>query len=516
MSEQVTEDPDSQRKVFEALNEAVLRKRPILREIITKHGNKRLIDYASLYTDVNLNPPIQQRQDELLGTFSDEVKKRFGESVAREAAQQLGEHYFISTTDHHGPIVNPSFCNANLLTTATYAEHHDPHLKYVIVFPCSNVSLNNITFPRGLVFHSLVDGQPKLQRLSFLPSNAHSAVVYNFRPYTLDEIKKIRRVIDEKQKNNLITAKTAERLYHLIDTVYIDTAVLEQPTYSDQMIIANARLWDMYFQSSHTHPSQLLYLDQEGITAELLCRYHLFADTIINHMLFDAAYAPLLEHYFRGIMGAFDERTNYGTYFFWGISKENQHRIQMWKHGTILASKDGRLTIPFEPEAIAKALQEKQLMPSLLLVFSVLCFYYGLKCLGGFNQVNYLTAMKNAYIKMNVDRGNYRSIEVCARAQTKEMNDGYLVAFLQAPNGRLIPATGLDLYLYGDERTWPTIYEGCKNTTIAESLGPAMPEFYRYVYTEADRDETLSSLTPEQIAAMSGLTKKVQPCIQLA
>lgn len=501
---------------LDALQEAVLRKRPVLREVISKHGTKRLVDYARLYTDVNLNPPIQQRQDELIGTFADEVSKRFGTEVAAAAARQLTDHYFISTADHHGPIVNQSFCNANLLTTASYAEHHDQSLQYVIVFPCSNVSLSNITFPRGLIFNSVVQDQVQLQRLSFLPSNAHSALVYNFRPYTKVELEKIRRVINEKKAGGLITTTTAEKLHQLLESVFADPTVLDQPSYSEQMIQANTRLWRSYFAASGPPPSELLYIEQETITAELLRRYHLCADTIIYHMLFNDAYVPLLEQYFNNIMGAFNVQTRYGTYFFWGISPDKHYRVQLWKQGKQLVSPDGRLIIPFTPEAIAQGLAEKQIIPSLLLVFSVLCFYYGLKCLGGFNQVNYLTAMKNAYIKMTADRGNYRSIEVCARAQTKEMNDGYLLAFAQAPNGALVPATGLDLYLYGDDRTWPTILEESRNITIAESLDPALPEFYRFVYPEADRQADLASITAEQITAATGLVQKLKPCVRLA
>lgn len=515
MSDQAADDPPSALSQLHSLGEAVLSKRPVLREIIEKHGNKKLVEYARLYTDVNLNPPIQKRQDELMSVFTDEVAKRFGPAVATAAARQLTEHYFISTTDHHGPIVNQSFCNANLLTTASYAEHNDPNLKYVIVFPCSNVSFSNITFPRGLIFNSVVDGKVQLQRLSLLPSNAHNALVYNFRPYTKDEVVKVQRVITDKQKQKFISASTAEKLHQLMDSVFADPEVFEQPSYSEQIIQANARLWRGYFASSQTQPSELLYLEQETITAELLRRYHLFSDTIIHQMLFNADYIPMLEHYFSGIMGAFDTKTHYGTFFFWGISPDKHYRTQLWKQGNQLVSPDGSMVIPFTPDAIAQALADKQIIPSLLLVFSVLCFYYGLKCLGGFNQVNYLTAMKNAYIKMNVDLSNYRSIEVCARAQTKEMNDGYLMAFAQGPDSTLVPATGLDLYLYGTANTWSTILEESRNITIAQSLQPSLPEFYRYVYPEAERQADLAALTAEQITAVTGLGQKLKACVQL-
>ena len=510
-----SDDPASLPERLAALHEAVLSKRPILRELITKHGSKRLIDYASLYTDVNLNPPIQRRQDELIGTFRDLVTARFGDTVAQEASQQLTEHYFVSTTDHHGPIVNQSFCNANLLTTVTYAEHNDPNLKYVIVFPCSNVSLSNITFPRGLIFNSVVDGKVQLQRLSFLPSNAHSAIVYNFRAYTEQDLKKLHQVVKDKLKNKLVTVDVSDKLHHLLDTVYADPAVLGQANFSEQMIIANDRLWQTFFTSSGVAPSRLLDIEQETMTTELLLHYHLFEDTIISNMLFSPEYIPLLEQYFTGIMGAFNTATKTGTYFFWGISADKHYRVQLWKQGDKLVASDGSMSIDFTPEAIAAALRDKKIIPSLLLVFSTLCFYYGLKCLGGFNQINYLTEMKNAYLKMNVDRQNYRSIEVCARAQTKEMNDGYLSAFAGAPDGTLLPATGLDLYLYGNTHTWSTIMDEAKNITIAESLAPSMPEFYRYVYPEAERLPELAAITAEQVTELTGLTSKLKPCITL-
>ena len=40
-----------------------------------------------------------------------------------------------------GMIVNQSFTNANLLTTASYVNHNDPTLQYVVVLPCANITL---------------------------------------------------------------------------------------------------------------------------------------------------------------------------------------------------------------------------------------------------------------------------------------------------------------------------------------------------------------------------------------
>ena len=126
--------------------------------------------------------------------------------------------------------------------------------------------------------------------------------------------------------------------------------------------------------------------------------------------------------------------------------------------------------------------------------------------------MNFLTFMKNAYIKMNADLGNYRSIEVCARAQTKEMCDGLTIAFLQDQSGKLTLATGLDLILYGNERTWVDFIDICKKITLDEAFNPLIPEIYKISYADSELEQDLLSITDRDIIQMTGLDKKILPC----
>ena len=150
-----------------------------------------------------------------------------------------------------------------------------------------------------------------------------------------------------------------------------------------------------------------------------------------------------------------------------------------------------------------------------MLTFIVLSFYYGLKCLGGFSQVNYLTFMKNAYIKMQTERGNYRSIEVCARAQTKEIGGDFTITFIKGPNGEMLPATGIDLILYGDDKTWPTLMEESKTIGLDEAISPMMPEFYSILYPEVERDPELSAITSTDITKLIKLDSKIKACCEI-
>src|SRR5581483_7014348 len=177
---------------FEQLVEKVLEKRPVLREIIQKRGKKNLYDYAKDYINVNLNPPIQQRQDEMIGTFQSEVERLLGNQVAQEAAQQLAAHYYVSTADHHGPVTHPFFVNSNLLTAAPFFEHSDSVLKNVIVLACGSVSLNNSSWPRGLLFNTYTKDKIQTQKLSFFPAKDRLCPVFNYRAYTKEDIERCR------------------------------------------------------------------------------------------------------------------------------------------------------------------------------------------------------------------------------------------------------------------------------------------------------------------------------------
>jgi hypothetical protein len=500
---------------FHTIREQVLDKRPFLREIIRKRGKKNLYDYAKEYIEVNLNNPIRKRQDELISTFREEVAVRLGDTIAQEAAAQLESYYYVSTTDHHGPICHPFFINGNMMAAAPYFEHNDPLLKYVIVLACANVSLNNSSYPRGLIFNSFAGGKITEHRIPFFPAKERLCPVYDHRAYTKEDIEKFRQMLFGLVESGKVAKQEADRINEIIEDIYLDPNVLKSASFSDQITKTNFRLWKEFFGSHKKKAPGLIYIDQEWIVAKLLIKYHLSNDTIINHFLFDGRYEPLINYYFEGIMGAFSRNDKYGTYMFWGLPKGSKYRVQLWKDGNFLVSADGKFKLEITPANLKKALENRELIPSMMLTFTVLSFYYGLKCLGGFSQVNYLTDMKNAYIKMLVDRGNYRSIEVCARAQTKEMCGDMTIAYLGGPSGEMVPATGLDLILYGDDKTWPTLVQESKEIALEEAINPMIPEFYSIVFNESQRNPALSYITPAHVTKLIRLDQKIRACAQI-
>ncbi len=496
---------------FERLRNLVLAKRPILAEILRKKGPKKLLDYANEYVDVNLAPALPTRQSELLETVHELTQERFGLEVADSVVEQLKKYYFVSTADHLGPLTHPFFVNSNLLSAATMLAHSDPALKNLIVLGCANVSYNNSSFPRGLLFNSFTNGQYELRKLAFLPSKPDPHIVYSIGPYGADAIEKIHISLNAMLVKHEIGKREHGILHDLIEEIYNRPEILECKDYCDQAAKTNFVLWKKFFQASGVTLPNLIHLEKETVVVRLINKYHLYQDTIINHVLFDPEYEDYINNYFEGIYGSFSRDQARGTYLFWALPKGHREYVQLWRKGNFLVSKDESYRIELHPEAIKTAMESRELIPNILLKFMVISFYYGLKCLGGFNQVNYLTLMKNNYIKMNADLGNYRSIEMCARAQTKEMIDGLSVAFLGSPGKPFALATGIDLILYGNKDSWNNLMHVVQSLTFDEAFSPLLPEIYRISYDKKDWDEDVLQITDKEISELMGMDDKIRP-----
>lgn len=501
---------------FKRLKEKVLEKRPTLQSLLIKRGEKKLLDYANEYVDVNLPPTIPFRQAELLSVMESQITKRFGLEIAESAIAQLKEFYFVSTCDHTGPLTHPFFVNSNLLTAASLVSHDKSNLNNVIVLSCANIAYNNSSFPRGLFFHNYINGEVGLHRLPFLSAKPTPHSIYAMNPYKIDEVKKVYSLMKDQVNEGKIKKEQYETICALVKEIYEKPEVLECKSYCDQVGKTNFKLWNKFFEASNVQLPNLVYLEQETLVVELLTKYHLHQDTILNHMLFDPRYEPFINNYFEDIFGSFSRKDSTGTYLFWALPKGARENLQLWRKGNYLVSKDESYKIELNPEAIKDAMARKELIPGLLLNFCTLSFYYGLKCLGGFNQINYLTLMKNNYIKMNADLGNYRSIEICARAQTREMNDGLSVAFMEyGDNKELMLASGLDLILYGNKDSWSAIMENMKNITLEESFNPIIPEIYPITYDKKEWEDDLINITEKDVSSLTNLDKKIKPCVTM-
>lgn len=493
---------------LDLLRTKVFEKTPVLKEAVERSGTNSLFEHARKYQKNNLSSKSMVRRQELISAVSVRVEKLFGQAVSKSIVSQLGKHFFVSTADHHGPICHPFFLNANLLA-ATQA----PALENILVFSTANVSLNNSSVPRGLLFHSDAGNYGQMQQLSFFPASEKQRPVFGMHTYARTDLARLKRNLWSKVQDGSVRMAVAEKIIRIIDGIYGAPEVLAVPSFSEQISLTNAKLWQSFFYSNNT--SRLIYLEQESIAADLLVSHHLTADTIISQIILDTSLSPTVIKYFDGIRGGFSLAEKKGSYLFWALPIGSKYRQQLWLKGSGLETEDGTFRVPLEAEAIIEKLQSGELIPSMLLTFIVLSFYYGLKCLGGFFQPSYLTAMKGTYMLMLKELGLVLEMEVCSATDTKTMGGDLALAFLQDKNKKLHQATGLDLILYGDKDTWPNIQEISKRISVEESITVMLPLFYEVLYRDKDRDENLVNINAEDIIKLIGLDKKMKPCASM-
>ncbi len=450
---------------------------------------------------------MQARMDEFLSTFQREVAETFTTEDGLIAAEQLRKTLYVATNDHHGPMNAFDAFNAHLTLSLASATGKIEPLKAIIVLSCCNVSLNNVSFPRGLLYSVARPEVIGTQRMSLLRFE-HGHSLYGYRPYGQKEVLSMRQHLTETIRSGEVSTGTGKKLAHLLETLLADPAITQRKTYAAQASIINRRLWELVFEGRDV--PRMIEVTQERLVAKLLIEHHLGRDTMLHRCLFSQEFERKIVEHFDGMYGAFSLREKMGTYLFWGRQKAGQ-RVRMTRVGDFLTSEDDSVRIAWTPEAVAQALQERRIIPGLLLVFWVLSFYYGLKCLGGYSQVNYLTYMKEASMKMLKELGDTEAAESLVPVGTKHWS-GFTLTYIRHPNGLIAPAQFLDLYLYGKTDTWDWLTKYADTLSLQDAVGPLLPEIYRYSYQEHEREADLMALTSDGIAAATG----IKPCLTLS
>lgn len=506
-----------------SMKDAIWKRRPILAEIMEKRGKKNLYQYTIDFMDVNPAPRLDSRKHELIAGVHTLVSQRLGTGVADGVARQLGKYPLVSTTDHHGPIDHPFFVNANIISALPYETVQDPDVRYLVVLSFASVSVNNASaYPRGILFNGGINGSANLIRLPFLPDKVKMGVVYNMRGYTQEDFERALKELDRRVQQGEITSERGQGVRDIIEDHFSIPEVLKIPDLKSQISFINHRLWPNLFHAQRIQAGsssltlsdmripELVYIEIETLVADLLLKHHLFNDTSpIYRLLFDPAVRARSRRHFNNIPGAFSEEQGWGTHFFWGVDKRLR-RIRMTEvQGTLHAERDLE-DIQMTPENVAESLKKRDIFPSMLLCYLIVSQYYGMKCLGGFSQVNDLTLTKEAWQRFLREIGDHAEADAVEPVQTKELGgDGLVLSYLPTATGNLVPATGIDMILEEGDTTFREYAALSNRVTLEEMMHPMIPEIYTVLYSAEQRDQNLLSVTPEQILRGTGLDQKL-------
>lgn len=504
-------------ELFDDFKKTVFTSRPNIAHFYNEFGSTSFSDYVKTHVKENRNKIIKQRKPQLHKTLHAHVTKTLGSGIADSVIKQLKTNDSVSTVQHASPLGHPDSLNSVLENALPYFGGNNPSVQNVIVFACAGVSFNNTKFPRGHLFHTYINQTLNTNQASLFGHTVDSRPVIHHPPYTMDAITGIRNSLVQLEREEKITKEMSRETMRFFTQVYASPHVLSQNDYPDQLTVSNYDLFKKLFGHYNKFTPNLVYLSQEKIVLELLLEHHLHQDTTIHKMLFDPSVHTLIDKYFNGVTGAFSLEKRLGTYLFWAIPKKTKYRTQLWREGNMLKTADGSFSVELTPEAIEQAIHNKELIPSVMLTFCVLALYYGLILGGGYEQTYYLTQTKKNYNDLLSEMGDTESSNATEGLVTTNLViPRPLLMYLDGPQDLRVPATGLDMYLYGDKgKTWAQMLEAAQHITMGEIIERTLPSIYREYCKDAQNFEMFSKLAERDIEKFNGLEQKITPLSQL-
>lgn len=505
-------------ELFERYKQKVYGVRPNFKDINDTSGNLFLYDYLRRHIRENRESTIKKRKPEFINVVGEETRRLLGSEIAESVMRQLKGNNVVSTIQHSAPLSHPYVLSSTLQNALPSFGQTHPNLHNTIVLSCANVSFNNYKFPRGHIFHSFSGSEVKSHLLTLFGHTADARPVIHHPPYDHNAVTEIKNRILAIQREGDLTKEEADKLISFFEEVHEAPHPLSADNYHDQLTIVNYWIFKKMFSEYRKPVPNLVFLSQEKITLELIKAIHLNGDTLLHKLLFDESMRQLVVKHFNGLNGAFSLEQKYGTFFFWALPKDSKYRMQLWPRDGRLVSNDGSYSLELQPEKVREAIIANELIPNTLLTFITLSFYYGQYLGGGPAQTLNLTRMKEAFMNLLSEIQDTESSEAVKDVITTNLIISRpTLAFIDIPGqDRRIPATGLDMLLYGDNgKSWDRILEATKKTTLSEFFYRALESFYAEYVPPQEKEPELTSITERDIEKFVGLDQKVPALITL-
>jgi hypothetical protein len=400
-------------------------KSPSFEKAIKAYGNNTIKDFI-----LKLKAKQSTERDQTQGLnkiIYDYVSPLLGQEVGLQTIDAINTQKISLTANHHGVDYFAQSAQGTMLFAIMLREQNS-NQRAIPVMACANISLNNLTYPRGILIYGVTKNKINdiPYKLPLFPDKFKTKTVCNMPPITEEYIKNALKNLRNLFKSNIISISSYQTILDLLENEYLNDFVLAQKSYSDQAVILNFKLWKKIFKGNLSDIN-VVYLSLEDIAAKLIENDLYKGDSLLNIILFDS---EVRERLISGLYqskacwdssiltcdGDFLREKKYGgTHFFWGVGK-NKKRFSLFlkdnkKNSISLVGcndqSEDLVTIPLDKNILAEKLRAKEIIPSLFLSYLVLSFARGITCVGGYYQSEYLPAMKRKVIEALQDRECY-------------------------------------------------------------------------------------------------------------
>jgi len=371
-----------------------------------------------------------------------------------EIDTQLRNNPLVSTADHHGLLNFNILYHSNLLFGELLKKMD---LKYHIVLSSGLIPLDNASFPRGFFF----DRQKYSffsQRYSSIPVGlVEKRIVFSEENNLSQLITNVRNLNISQRKKKFLNELFFERLINKND-------FNQYNKFMDQVSSLNFKIWPYYFHSSNRKQQpKMIYLCLDRIIDQLMMKELKEKKSFLYQVLFNPELRESLLRRFNGVQCCWGSEA--GTHFFWHVSdKLKLKRLEYDPAQNCLRNDNFKLH--FNPENVMEAIKNREIYRCTFLDLLLICFQYQLTCLGGFNQVSYLTQMKNRLNIFFHDYGLHKDFKEIDPVQTDGLICGYTFFKYQS---------GIDL-IYNFYKKEKNFKSGLTQLNLEEILKLNFPE----------------------------------------
>ena len=460
---------------------------PAVDALIERHRDTRLRDYVDLLGQGQARP-LQCRRD-FVAEVAAYTGETLGPGLGAAIAEELHEMPQVLTANHHGIDTFAQSTQSNLLFSLR-RRADGGSAKTIPVLACGTVPLNNLTYPRGLLIYACErePGEAGICKLPLFPDSHKRKLVNAAQPYTAEMLGRARSRAERLRGEAMLSPPVEAALDSVLDEFSrIGEAF---PDYSRQATVVNHRLWQRLFRDDACR-SELVYVELESIARGLLLRDLFDRSTICHQLLFDPVLRRRLVEKLDGRDGCWQREklarrgtdgspagsadAAMGTMFFWGVDAKARrvplHVVEPVNGGSArLCGEDDRgnaWTIPLTPDALARELRERRLLPSIFTSYLLISIARGVSCIGGYYQADYLPVMRRA---VDETIGQDPGEAPLARGNGAPATDYYLSGMQTVgfrAGDRLLPAGPLEIIASGG--LGEAQYDGIGNITVLQA-----------------------------------------------
>jgi hypothetical protein len=445
---------------------------PIVERTLLAHGDSSLESY--LEQVVTRSPVSYQPPQDLGEAVYRYAAPLLGESVARQARQELTLCPAVLTANHHGVDFFAQSVQSTLLFSLRSIAEGRPATT-VPVLACGNIPINNITYPRGALLYDVNKAESKdtPQRLPIFPDRLKRKMVARVPGFDEAMVRKAENRALRKAQEKAISQKTAEALCDILTQDYCASNVLECDNYSDQAVIVNNRIWRRLF-AEPIKPSELIYLELEKVAATLLQADLEDCSSLAYQMVGNPDLRSGLLQELDGARGCWNQKELLrrwedhskdqpvpaqacGTFLFYGIDEDGR-RVPLTtnrkpENNPVLFGVDdsGRpWEIPLDSKEIIQGIQEGRLMPSLFTCYLVIGLARGITCVGGYYQADYLPVMQHGVVTALKNCSSFEHVgKLVAKAMTSSYLSGMQTVMWESGENGLVPAGPIEIIAGG-------------------------------------------------------------------